>query len=177
MGTKPCPTGRGNHPSGFSGPHAGPHAGQSDLALLALKDPLTPVSVVTGLTTCGLIHPKMRKPHQCAGGAFFIGRSASAATYSVKTVDAGMGNFGSPSESHTRSARKAIKLSETKMLGSLIATSRSSYRGSTVSVRPTPIDRSWRSWLRLRYRRSASDAVAVPRCGWPCALAAGSSHP
>ena len=47
----------------------------------------------------------------------------------------------------------------------------------SVSVRPPHIDRRWRSWLRIRWQRSATDAAAVPRCGWPCAWAAGSSHP
>lgn len=52
-----------------------------------------------------------------------------------------------------------------------------SKRSLTVSVRPPHIDRRWRSWLRIRWQRSATDAAAVPRCGWPCAWAAGSSHP
>ena len=41
-----------------------------------------------------------------------------------------------------------------------------------VSVRRTHVDRRRRSCLTLRCRRAASDAAAVPQCGWPCAWAA-----
>ena len=40
-----------------------------------------------------------------------------------------------------------------------------------VSVRRTHVDHLRRSCLTLRCRRAASDAAAVPQCGWPCAWA------